>query len=130
MLYKNIELNCTEEELKTFIDEIEIKYEVRGFNEPYNGVVVENETGDNEAKYYILDINGRRFLQPHHPFKDGFVAIKDTEESTISGVIQEHVSAVIDELVIEKFKKVTTPETEIEALKNVIDELILNGGIM
>lgn len=110
MIYKNIELNCTQEELDNFIVDIKIESKVCGFDEKYNNVNIENPTGDNTAKYYILSINGKpTYLQPHLPFEQGFVAI--TEENAQS-IISIHKQQIIDDMIIAKFSSANVSEQQ------------------
>ena len=45
----------------------EITYQIHSFDEPYNGHIIENPTGDENAIYYTFTHGERNFLQTHKP---------------------------------------------------------------
>ncbi|WP_289136367.1 hypothetical protein [uncultured Brevibacillus sp.] len=53
MLYKGIELTCTQAELDVFVSKITVESEIRPFSQPFNGVEMVNNTGNEAAKYYF-----------------------------------------------------------------------------
>ncbi len=112
MIYKNVELKCTQEELDAFKANIPISYELRGFHQTYNGVLIENPTGDPNAKYYVLTVGGRTFLQNHAPFVAGFVPI--TEENA-QAIIDEHIAVLVDQIIFAEFA--ATPEDKVQQLQ-------------
>lgn len=103
MNYKGKEINCTQQELDEFINSIPIEFSVRDFGEQYNNVTIDNPTSVEDAKYYVLKINGGTMLQTHVPGEAGFMAV--TSEN-VQQIIDEQTTQAIDALVIAKFKGV------------------------
>lgn len=126
IIYNDIELDCTSKDIEEFKKSLEIKYTINDFSTPINGTMIENPTSDPEAKYYLLNVSDREYLQPHNPFESGFVPMKDDIES----VIEKHIKVIVDDLVISKYKKVVNVNTEIEDIKKLLDSIILNGGVI
>ncbi|SYX86013.1 hypothetical protein [Paenibacillus alvei] len=121
MIYKNTKINCTQEELDEFINNISIKYEIRGFDEDFNGHKIENPTGDPAAKYYVLQVGDRVYLQPHAPYQQGFIAIK---EVNVHKIVNEHAEKIIDEMIINNFA--ISPEGELQSLRRLTSELMFS----
>lgn len=122
MIYKGIELKCTQTEFEAFVAAIEVNSSVHQFTETFNGHEVENQTNDPLAKYYVMTIGDRTYLQAHVPFVSGFQAITIENASTI---IEDHKAKVIDEMAIAHFAK--TKDDEITELKAVIDMLVIDS---
>ncbi|KTS84419.1 hypothetical protein NS115_03535 [Paenibacillus jamilae] len=100
MEYKGRELSCTPEELKKFIDGLTVVQQVYKFTDKFNGQYIHNPTGDDNARYYVLQVGERTFLQPHAPFEMGIVPI--TEENAL-GYIERQADMLTDEAIYEKF---------------------------
>ncbi|WP_027624376.1 hypothetical protein [Clostridium lundense] len=111
MLYKDIEINCTKEELDTFINSIQIEYTLHGFDEKFNNTVINNSTNIENAKYYILKINDLIILQPFSPFEQGFTAI--TEEN-FEEILNKQKEITIDNMIYDKFRIKETEQDNIE----------------
>lgn len=116
--YKGKKLTCTQEELTEFISKIEKKTSVHGFNEKYNGVTVENNTGDDSAVYIVIEIGGSKILQPFLPNSEGYKPISRDEANK---VIENIVNDYIDQLVFSTFEE--KPKTKEELLEGRILDL-------
>lgn len=132
MEYKGRELSCTEEELQQFINELIVMQQVYKFTDKFNGQFIDNPTGDDNARYYVLQVGDRTFLQPHAPFEMGIVPI--TDENSVE-YIERHVDELIDTIIFEKFA--VQPENPLEVLKKenselqvVADELKQRNAVM
>lgn len=112
MIYKGTELICTQEELNAFVSGLQITSRVCDFSEPYNGVMIENPTNNSEAKYYIIESEGRVILQPHDPFQAGFAAITD---ANVAETINRHKDSLVDAMVLSVFA--VKPEDKIKQLE-------------
>lgn len=132
MEYRGRELSCTEEELQQFINGLTVMQQVYEFTEKFNGQYIHNPTGDDNARYYVLQVGDRTFLQPHAPFEMGIIPI--TEENAL-GYIERHAEVLTDEAIFDKFA--VRPEDELEAVKRqngelqiIADELKLRNAAM
>ncbi|MCV4233431.1 hypothetical protein OHJ21_19795 [Virgibacillus sp. LDC1] len=118
MEYKGRELICTEEELQQFIDGLTIMHQVYKFTDKFNGQFIHNPTGNENARYYVIQVGDRTFLQPHAPFEMGIVPI--TEENALE-YIERHADELTDMVIFEKFA--VQPEDSLEVLKKKNSEL-------
>lgn len=132
MNYKGRELSCTEEELQSFLEGLTVMKQIYNFTEKFNGYSIDNPTGDENARYYVLQVGDRVFLQPHAPFEMGMVPI--TEENA-ARYIERHANELIDMIIFEKFG--IQPENAVEILtrKNadlqaLIDDLKQRNSLM
>ncbi|QRG68613.1 hypothetical protein [Brevibacillus choshinensis] len=100
MQYKGVEVSCTQETLDDFLANLPVSIEVRDFTEKYNGVQIENPTGVENAKYYVLRVGGAAFLQNHDPFEPGFAPITDTNAAAL---IQRHKDDLVDQIIFSQF---------------------------
>lgn len=112
MNYKGHELSCSQDELDTFVNGLGILKQTYPFTQKFQGTTIDNPTGNAEALYYVLQVNGRVFLQPHSPYDSGMVAL--TKEN-VESIIEKHVEELIDMEVLEKY--IVHPEDEVTALK-------------
>ncbi|MDK8181969.1 hypothetical protein [Paenibacillus sp. UMB4589-SE434] len=113
MIYKSIELTCSETELDKFVSELSSNYSVHKFEERYAGHLIDNPfDGQKDARYYILDVDNRTFVQPYLPFVQGYQKI--TTENVIKS-IELHKAAIIDDLIFTQFAK--KPEDHIFKLE-------------
>ena len=97
---KEHDLKCTQKEFESYLAKVEdmkfdISYNFYPFTEKYNGVEIKNPTGDPNALYYVLKINGVTYLQNHAPYESGFVPI--TEENK-DEIIQNHINRKKEEM--------------------------------
>ncbi|GIO67846.1 hypothetical protein [Paenibacillus cookii] len=118
MDYKGRELNCTEEELKNFIDGLNVMFKVYKFSDKFNGQNIQNPTELENARYYVLQVGDRTFLQPHAPFEAGIVPITD---ENAHDYIERHAEMLTDEAVYEKFA--VRPEDALKVLERKNAEL-------
>lgn len=127
MIYKDIELSCTQEELDNFIANINITSEVRGFSELYNSAKMENPTNDLNAKYVIVTNGNAQHILTHDPQKQGFVAITDLNETE---VIESYKQQIIDNMIFSKFAVTEEDKQEqrIAELEAAIASIV--GGAM
>lgn len=91
------QLNISQEELDAFletlsIEPIEIPFQVCGFDSLYNGYPVENPA--NGDCYYILNVQGRIYLQNIEPYVEWLNPIT---ESNKEEVIQSHIEHLQEE---------------------------------
>lgn len=94
------QLNISQEELNAFletlsIDPIEISSQLCGFDSLYNGYPVENPA--NGSYYYILNFQGKIYLQNIAPYVEWLIAITDSNKDE---VIQSHIQHLQDEYAI------------------------------
>lgn len=99
-IIKNNNLSCTNEEFTEYMNSVEeievttscIRYT---FDTPYNGVSIENNTWDDSAYYYLLNILTKEwymtYLQSSVPFVSWFVAITNNNFDEVS---QGHVADI------------------------------------
>ncbi|WP_025026325.1 hypothetical protein [Caldalkalibacillus mannanilyticus] len=126
MIYKDVELKCTEEKLDEFISGLDINYSLHDFDELYNGVKVANPTNDANAKYYVLKLNDMVYLQAHSPFDSGFVAITD---ENFEEVMNGHKESIVDDLIFGKFAVNKEEDAMQEQLDAVAFEILQLKGL-
>lgn len=112
MQYKGIELKCAQEEFDEFRASVPVSYTIHDFSELYNGAVVSNPTGVENAKYYVLKSGDIVYLQTHTPNDEGFLPMTD---ANIMGYINAHVDMITENLAIAKYAK--TQEDVINELR-------------
>ncbi|WP_028545756.1 hypothetical protein [Paenibacillus taiwanensis] len=113
MIYKNIQLTCSETELDTFVSQLSCQYSVHKFEEQYAGHFIENQfEGQEDARYYILVVDNRTFIQPYLPFVQGYQKI--TTENALES-IEHHKAAIVDDIIFTQFAK--KPEDQIFKLE-------------
>lgn len=69
----------------------EIAYQIHSFDEPYNGHVIENPTGDENAIYYTFTNGERNFLQAHKPWVPWYEPVYATD----TDVIESHIESLV-----------------------------------
>ncbi|WP_432400911.1 hypothetical protein [Wukongibacter sp. M2B1] len=102
MIYKDIELNCNEEELNAFIVSVsnKITYEIRDFAEKFNNIEIENPTNDTTAKYIVITRESTQSYLTHDPKQQGFIAITDENAAII---FEQYKQDIIDNMIFTKF---------------------------
>lgn len=118
MEYKGRELSCTEEELAQFVDGLTVMQQVYKFTDKFNGQYIHNPTDNENARYYVLQVGEKTFLQPHAPYEMGIVPI--TDENAL-GYIDRHTEELIDMNVFERFA--VQPEDALTAVQRKNSEL-------
>ena len=76
-------LTCSQADFENYLSTMDISgfsfpdidVSVHEFSEPYNGVILQNKTGNAMAVYYVLKIGNSIILQTHLPGVQGFQAI-------------------------------------------------------
>ena len=95
-------LDCTEEQFNTYIEEqlslvepLAISLKKYSFDELYNGHQIENIFNDDNARYYVLSIEGgNTYLQYHIPYVEGIQMITDDNFDEVSS---EHARQLADQ---------------------------------
>lgn len=103
-IQKQYGLKCSEDEFYSRMNKlisssplVEIALTKHSFDELYNGNKIENIFQDDNARYYILDINGwNTYLQYHIPYIGWMEMITDDNFEDISS---NHCSKLSDEFI-------------------------------
>lgn len=93
-------LDCTEEQFNEFMENhiasaepIAIELIKHTFDEPYNGIPIENIFNDEHARYYVLSIEGgNTYLQYHVPYVGGIEMITDDNFAEVSASHREQLT--------------------------------------
>ena len=100
-------LDCTEEQFNTYIEEqlslvepLAISLKKYSFDELYNGHQIENIFNDDNARYYVLSIEGgNTYLQYHVPYVEGIQMITDENFDEVS---KSHCEQLTDQFIRSK----------------------------
>ncbi|KZE55704.1 hypothetical protein AV540_26205 [Brevibacillus parabrevis] len=127
MFYKGMELTCTQEELDKYVESIAVERAAYDFSEKYNGVEIENPTGNPNAKYYVLTVGGKTYLQNHNPFQPGFGAITS---DNLGEIMARHEEVMLDGIIFETFAvrpsdKIAQLEQQLKMTQDALDALLL-----
>ena len=100
MIKKEEQLDCSYEEFLNYYNSLPDKtinynYSFHTFDEEYKGHKIENPTKNNNALYYVLEVEGRTYLQNHKPYVSGYEPI--TEENK-EEVLNEHINQIKEEI--------------------------------